>query len=124
MGNRDIERAWNYHNLTKHSPESVHQSRHTLDWRNEPLLHKIYPGIEPLSLPAPDIRTGVPALSAIGSAPAAVRERLPSLEEVANLLYFSAGITKRRKYPGGEMEFRAASCTGALYEIEFVSGLR
>ena len=34
------------------------------------------------------------------------------------LLYFSAGITRYRKYPGGEIYFRAAACTGALYEIE------
>src|SRR5207248_1919091 len=35
-----------------------------------------------------------------------------------HLLYFSAGITRRRAYPGGEIDFRAAACTGALYEIE------
>jgi len=34
------------------------------------------------------------------------------------ILYFSGGITKRRAYPGGEIYFRAAACTGALYEIE------
>src|SRR4029077_17498355 len=34
------------------------------------------------------------------------------------LLYLSAGITRHRKYPGGEIYFRAAACTGALYEIE------
>src|SRR5260370_5536103 len=33
-------------------------------------------------------------------------------------LFFSAGITKHRKYRGGEIYFRAAACTGALYEIE------
>jgi len=40
------------------------------------------------------------------------------LEDLARILYFSAGITKKKTYPGGEMYFRAASCTGALYEIE------
>jgi SagB-type dehydrogenase family enzyme len=37
---------------------------------------------------------------------------------LASLLYFSAGITKRKQYPGGEILFRAAACTGALYHIE------
>jgi len=37
---------------------------------------------------------------------------------VAQLLYLSAGITRQRKYPGGEIYFRAAACTGALYEVE------
>ena len=34
------------------------------------------------------------------------------------LLYFSAGVTRRRTFPSGEIYFRAAACTGALYEIE------
>jgi SagB-type dehydrogenase family enzyme len=42
----------------------------------------------------------------------------PDLEAVAQLLYLSAGITRRRKYSGGEIYFRAAACTGALYEVE------
>src|SRR5206468_9796952 len=42
----------------------------------------------------------------------------PDLEAVAQLLYLSAGITRKRKYPGGEIYFRAAACTGALYEVE------
>jgi SagB-type dehydrogenase family enzyme len=37
---------------------------------------------------------------------------------LAAVLYLSAGITKRRIYPGGEMYFRAAACTGALYHID------
>ena len=38
---------------------------------------------------------------------------------MAQLLYLSAGITRRKgNIPGGEIYFRAASCTGALYEIE------
>jgi SagB-type dehydrogenase family enzyme len=43
---------------------------------------------------------------------------VPGVEDLARLLYFSAGITKQRAYPGGEIYFRAAACTGALYEIE------
>ena len=42
----------------------------------------------------------------------------PDLQDLARILYFSAGITKQRKDPGGEIYFRAAACTGALYEIE------
>ena len=40
------------------------------------------------------------------------------MEAVAQLLYLSAGITRQRKYSGGEIYFRAAACTGALYEVE------
>ncbi|MGH7807379.1 MAG: SagB/ThcOx family dehydrogenase, partial [Thermodesulfobacteriota bacterium] len=42
----------------------------------------------------------------------------PSLKTLGRLLYFSAGITKKVKYPGGEFYFRAAASTGALYHID------
>src|SRR5207245_11109613 len=42
----------------------------------------------------------------------------PALRPVPQLLYLSAVITRQRKYPGGEIYFRAAACTGALYEVE------
>jgi len=41
------------------------------------------------------------------------------LREVARLLHYSAGITRKKEYPGGQvMYFRAAACTGALYHID------
>ena len=43
---------------------------------------------------------------------------MPSLQDLARILFFSAGITRQRAFPGGEIYFRAAACTGALYEIE------
>jgi SagB-type dehydrogenase family enzyme len=43
---------------------------------------------------------------------------MPTLPTLAVLLFLSAGITKRRTYPGGEIYFRAAACTGALYHID------
>src|SRR5260370_15701994 len=50
--------------------------------------------------------------------PSARGDFVPSVQDLARLLHFSAGITKQRAYPGGEIYFRAAACTGALYEIE------
>jgi len=40
--NRDLEAAWEYHERTKHSVQSVRSSRHFLDWRTQPLPFKIY----------------------------------------------------------------------------------
>jgi SagB-type dehydrogenase family enzyme len=70
-------------------------------------------------------QTGVAALSAISEpVPSSPADSVPGLQDLARILYFSAGITKERKSPGGEIYFRAAACTGALYEIElyFVTG--
>jgi SagB-type dehydrogenase family enzyme len=116
--NNDIEIAWNYHEATKHSYTSVRTNPHSLDFENQPLPFKIYPQLELLRMPSEVRQTGIAALSAIsGSAPTQTNA-VPGLETVAQLLYLSAGITRQRKYSGGEIYFRAAACTGALYEIE------
>jgi len=120
--NANAEAAWNYHEATKHSYTSVRTNPHFLDFDNQPLPFKIYPALEPSRLPAEVRQTGVAALSAIaGSVPIptnAHTDSTPDLEAVAQLLYLSAGITRQRKYSGGEIYFRAAACTGALYEVE------
>lgn len=120
MNNQNLEVTWTYHNATKHSYRSVRNSSHFLDWENQPLPFKIYSTLEPISLPNPmDQPPGMPALEAISGLSAPLEgECVPDLKTLAQILYFSAGITKRRKYPGGEIYFRAAACTGALYETD------
>ena len=119
MNNREIQAAWKYHDGTKHSYSSVRDRPHLLDWANRPLPFKIYPKIEPLPLPRDVPQTGVAVFSAISEpAPSSRADSVPSVQDLTRLLYFSAGITKQRAYPGGEIYFRAAACTGALYEIE------
>jgi SagB-type dehydrogenase family enzyme len=121
MTNRDLDATWSYHNSTKHSYDSIHTDAHYLDWENQPLPFKIYQSLDPVALPHDLLSSGVPALSAISAVnPPAETSSIPplSMPLLASLLYFSAGITKRKQYPGGEMLFRAAACTGALYHIE------
>jgi len=119
MNNREIHAAWKYHDQSKHSYWSIRNHPHFLDWANRPLPFKIYPKIEPLPLPRDVPQTGVAVLSAISATvPSSRADSAPSVQDLARLLYFSAGITKQRAYPGGEIYFRAAACTGALYEIE------
>jgi SagB-type dehydrogenase family enzyme len=112
------EAAWNYHEATKHSYTSVRTNPHFLDFPNQPLPFKIYPSLEPSRMPTDVRQTGVAALSAIAGSIPAGTNATPNLEAVAQLLYLSAGITRQRKYAGGEIYFRAAACTGALYEVE------
>ena len=116
--NANTETAWNYHEATKHSYTSVRTNPHFLDFGNQPLPFKIYPALEPSRMPAEVRQTGVAALSAIAAGIPAQTNTAPDLEAVAQLLYLSAGITRQRKYSGGEIYFRAAACTGALYEVE------
>lgn len=137
--NDNTKIASNYHDLTKHSYISVRTNPHFLDFNTQPLPFKIYPTLEPSRMPAEVRQTGVAAISAIAeviaptihsTAPnvappnnatrniAPPNNVAPTLETLAQLFYLSAGITRSRKYSGGEIYFRAAACTGALYEIE------
>ena len=117
--NRDIEAARRYHAETRHSPRSVRESRHVLDWDNKPSPFKIYPDLPVISLPRE-----LPALSA--DTFAALSRPAPDgeagavdLDRLAALLYFSAGVTKAVTYAGGgRVYFRAAPSTGALYQTE------
>lgn len=119
MKNRDLEATWAYHNGTKHSYESIRTNRHYLDWENQPIPFKIYSQLEPISLPQQLSSSGMTALEAISASEAAtVDQFVPSIQTLAEIFYLSAGITKRRSYPGGEILFRAAACTGALYHID------
>jgi SagB-type dehydrogenase family enzyme len=119
MPNSDVGLTRTYHNATKHSLSSLQANQHYLDWDNQPLPFKIYTTVDPIPLPQDAEFTGVSALSAIaGSGLEPDGEKFPALKDLARILFFSAGITKKKTYPGGEMYFRAASCTGALYEFE------
>jgi SagB-type dehydrogenase family enzyme len=114
--NRDLDAAWKYHNATKHSHASVRTGGHYLDWANKPAPFKIYPRLDPIPLLREWPQSGLAALSAIAETAAGTAPL--DLTALAQLLHFSAGITRRRTLPGGELYFRAAACTGALYEVE------
>jgi SagB-type dehydrogenase family enzyme len=119
MSNHDLDATWKYHNGSKHSYLSLRANPHFLDWENKPLLFKIYPTLEITRLPKDFRQTGVTALSAISGKGIKGRGKMvPSFDDVAQLLFFSAGVTRSKKFPGGETFFRAAACTGALYEVE------
>lgn len=118
MNNRHLQATWAYHNGTKHSYQSVRASRHVLDWENQPILFKIYTTLEPIPLRRDATHSTVSALGAIAAGTSADSDCVPDIRTLTQILYFSAGITKRIAYPGGEMLFRAAACTGALYHIE------
>ena len=120
MSNANLDVTWRYHNGTKHSYQSIRSNPHYLDWRNQPLLFKVYPTLDGIPLPRQVPQTGVPALSAISAIPGELESAaVPDLNALALLLHFSAGVTKQKRFPGGEtFFFRAAACTGALYEFE------
>src|SRR5262245_36398719 len=116
--NHETAAGWAYHNATKHSFRSVRDSVHFLDWPNKPLPFKIYTTLGPIELPREVPPLDMPALEAISRQAETAGDAIPDLKDLAQILYYSAGVTKIKQHPGGEIMFRAAACTGALYEIE------
>ncbi len=96
----DASTAREYHEATKLRPGESTQRR-LIDVELIPKQYKRYVGLPSVRLPPPGDPDGpltLPALSA--------------------LLHYSAGIIRRQHVNGRDLEFRAASCTGALYHIE------
>ncbi len=145
--NKEIRYALDYHEATKHSEASLMNSRHYLDFDNKPIPFKIYLELPSISLPGNFPTPEVNALSCISGilsqrsredmkglmttttaksmdttnnadATRTVSTRDFSIENLAEILFFSAGITRELKYPSGKYYMRAASATGALYPIE------
>jgi len=117
--NRDIQAAWHYHNGTKHPDGYLMDRWHSYDPMDNPLLFKIYSALEPIPLSLDSSPSAMPALDAISaSAGLSANPRVMDMQALSKILQFSAGITRRIDYPWGEMAFRAAACTGALFHIE------
>src|SRR5881628_1683368 len=119
MGNHDLDRLWAYHDGTKHSVATLQRDRHQLDWGIMPRPFKVYPELPPIALPRDLTSSTVPALAALAH-PGAPPGDGPRLDRhaLARLLHFTAGVLRHKAYPGGEIYFRAAACTGALYHID------
>jgi SagB-type dehydrogenase family enzyme len=117
--NDEISIARKYHQATKHSPIKIQRESYKLDWVNKPEPFKSYPDLEPIELPTALPDTGVSALRVVAQVGEINgSEANPNLSQIAYVLYYSAGITKKMVFPQETIYFRAAACAGALYPIE------
>jgi SagB-type dehydrogenase family enzyme len=123
--NRDIKYALDYHEATKHSEISIQLSRHSLDWNSKPRPFKIYTRLPSIFLPSDfpqpnnDAITCIKADKIINSTAEDTSTNLElDVRKLAEILFFSAGITREMKYIYGNYYMRAAPATGALYPIE------
>lgn len=116
--NNEIKNASEYHENTKHSELKLQMFRHYLDWDNKPRPFKVYPDLPSIPLPNDFQSPSADALTCIRSIRPRQIESALDIRSLAQLLFFSAGITREMKYDSGTYYMRAASATGALYPIE------
>ncbi|MGH8012452.1 MAG: SagB/ThcOx family dehydrogenase [Candidatus Binataceae bacterium] len=117
MGNRDIEAARAFHEITAHSYTSVRSGGHRLDWDNRPLPYKIYPEAGALNLPRDLTLPVMPTLTAL-TAPDTPPSGSIDLGALTRMLFCADGLTRRKRVGGEDYHFRAAASAGALYPIE------
>lgn len=109
MSSQRTSIARQYHESTKLTYINLH---------NKPPLYKSYPGLPVIPLPDTIPVPEAPALEAVAGADPDQTQPV-GVETLAALLYFSAGIIKKRTLPEvGEVHYRAAASAGALYPIE------
>ena len=117
--NSDINIAKEFHEITKHSPISIYTNLHFLDWENKPFPFKFYKNLKPLLLPRDFNHPNVNALSCLENKKKLnVQSSILDLALISQILFYSAGVTRRNKFDNYTYYMRAASATGALYPIE------
>lgn len=105
-------RARAYHDATVHTVESVRGGGHGLVWSNRPVPFKHYPTVAAVGLPDNVPESDARAVDVLSGRAGAVPDSL------ARLLFFSAGVTRRRRAGDVTLYFRAYPCAGALYPVE------
>lgn len=116
--------AREYHERTKHSPQSVRSNTFSLDHANKPRPYKLYEDLPRVSPPGSPEPPPVSVLSAIATSndPDVSDDRVDStsidFEDIYTLCQYATGVTKELEVQGRQQRFRAASCTGKLYHID------
>ena len=110
--------AWRYHELSKHTPESVRASGWRVQWSSRPHPFKDYRDLTPVTLPGDVPEHSVPALEALQPDGDALTPPL-TMAELGRLLRLGAGVLRTRRVPPGDVyHFRTYSSAGGLYPLE------
>src|SRR2546422_1890309 len=118
MAGKDFSSVLTYHEATKHSEVSIGASAHYLDWDNKPAQFKEYKNLASIYLTRNFPRPEKNSIKAIEGETKVVGAEQIDVEVLSELLFFSAGLTRKMRF-GKELNYmRAASATGALYPIE------
>jgi SagB-type dehydrogenase family enzyme len=118
MASKDFSSALIYHEATKHSEVSVGASGHYLDWDNKPTQFKEYKNLQSVALPHDFPYPEENSIKAIIDEAKDTDAKRADIAVLSELLFFSAGLTRKMRFGKEFYYMRAASATGALYPIE------
>ncbi|MGB2664019.1 MAG: hypothetical protein WAK48_08460, partial [Candidatus Acidiferrum sp.] len=109
-----------YHELTKHSAESLRQTQHYLDWANMPNPFRHYEGVPILDLPADPPAPQISALEVL-EGKTGNTSALHGAEFLSQLMFYSAAISASKRVPstGAIYSLRVNPSSGNLHPTEF-----
>jgi len=109
-----------YHEMTKHSAESLRQSQHYLDWANMPNPYRHYEGVPVLDLPADPPPPKISALEVLAGKMGNTLAR-NGAEFLSQLMFYSASISASKRVPstGTIYSLRVNPSSGNLHPTEF-----
>jgi SagB-type dehydrogenase family enzyme len=109
-----------YHELTKHSAESLRRTQHYLDWANMPNPYRHYEGVPGLDLPADPPAPQISALEVLEGKTGNTLAR-DGAEFLSQLMFYSAAISASKRVPstGAIYSLRVNPSSGNLHPTEF-----
>jgi len=108
-----------YHQATKHTPESIRRSRHFLDWANMPDPFRHYEGAPIVDLVADPSPPEISALDVLEGW-RGPDESTDWLTFLSRLLFYSASISASKRTPSGQRyALRVNPSSGNLHPTEF-----
>jgi SagB-type dehydrogenase family enzyme len=108
-----------YHEATKHSPESLRRNEHFLNWANMPSPFRHYEGVPLVDLPADPPAPAADALDVL-KGQGGTRGVQDPLEFLSSLLFYSASISAAKETPSGyRYALRVNPSSGNLHPTEF-----
>jgi SagB-type dehydrogenase family enzyme len=109
-----------YHELTKHSAESLRRTQHYLDWANMPNPFRHYEGVPVLDLPADPPAPQTSALEVLEGKIGNTLAR-DGAEFLSQLMFYSASISASKRVPstGALYSLRVNPSSGNLHPTEF-----
>ena len=109
-----------YHELTKHSAESLRRNRHYLDWANMPNPFRHYEDVPILDLPSDPPAPQISALEVLEGKLGNTSAR-DGAEFLSQLMFYSASISASKRVPstGSTYALRVNPSSGNLHPTEF-----